>query len=66
MPVCGCLSVVDLLDRIVRYAMTEIGHTFSARSIVRFLKSERRTTTVETVLTYVKTATTAFTSRSAT
>ena len=51
---------VDLLDRIVRYAMTEVGHTFSARSIVRFLKSERRTTTVETILTYLRACEDAF------
>ena len=51
---------VDLLDRIVRYAMAEIGHVFSARSIVRFLKSERRTTTVETILTYLRACEDAF------
>ena len=41
---------VDLLDRIVRFVMTECGHTFSARRIVNFLKGERRETSVETVL----------------
>lgn len=51
---------VDLLERIVRYAMTEIGHTFSANSIVRFLKNERRTTTVDTVLTYLSACEEAF------
>ena len=44
---------VDLLDRIVRFVMTECGHVFSAASIVRFLKHERRATTVETVLNYL-------------
>lgn len=44
---------VDLLDRIVRFVMTECGHTFSARKIVAFLKSERRETSVETVLNYL-------------
>ncbi len=44
---------VDLLDRIVRFVMTECGHTFSARRIVDFLKSERRETSVETVLNYL-------------
>jgi len=45
---------VDLLDRVVRYVITEVGHVFSSRSIVRFLKNERRTTTVETVLAYLR------------
>ena len=43
----------DLLDRIVRYVMTECGHSFSARRIVSFLKNERRETSVETVLNYL-------------
>ncbi|MBR4614179.1 MAG: ATP-binding protein, partial [Kiritimatiellae bacterium] len=44
---------VDLLDRIVRFAMAECGHAFSARRIVDFLKGERRDTSVETVLNYL-------------
>ena len=44
---------VDLLDRIVRFVMTECGHTLSARRIVNFLKGERRETSVETVLNYL-------------
>ena len=44
---------VDLLERIVRYAMTEIGHVFSASSIARFLKHEKRVTTAETILNYL-------------
>ena len=51
---------VDLLDRIVRFVITEIGHVFSSRSIVRFIKNERRTTTVETVLAYLKACEDAF------
>ncbi|MBQ0032452.1 MAG: ATP-binding protein [bacterium] len=51
---------VDMLDRIVRYVITEIGHVFSSRSIVRFLKNEHRTTTVETVLAYLKACEDAF------
>lgn len=51
---------VDMLDRIVRYVITEIGHVFSSRSIVRFLKNERRTTTVETVLAYLRACEDAF------
>ena len=44
---------VDLLDRIVRFVMAECGHAFSARRIAAFLKSERRETSVETVLNYL-------------
>lgn len=44
---------VDLLDRVIRFVITEIGHVFSARSIARYLKNERRATTVETVLSYL-------------
>ena len=51
---------VDLLDRIVRFVMTECGHVFSAASIVRFLKHERRATTVETVLNYLRACEDAF------
>jgi len=51
---------VDLLDRVVRFVMTECGHTFSARRIVDFLKSERRETSVETVLNYLSACEEAF------
>ena len=44
---------VDLLERVVRFAFAESGHPFSARSVVRFLKSERRSTTAETVLNHL-------------
>ena len=51
---------VDLLDRIVRFVMTECGHTFSARRIVMFLKSEQRDTSIETVLNYLSACEEAF------
>ena len=51
---------VDLLDRIVRFVMTECGHTFSARRIVDFMKGERRETSVETVLNYLSACEEAF------
>ena len=53
-------GIVDLLDRIVRFVMAECGHTFSARRIVDFLKSERRDTSVETVLNYLSACEEAF------
>lgn len=49
----GKIRDVDLLGRIVRYVMTEAGHTFSAASIVRYLKKAKRPCTVDTVLNYL-------------
>ena len=51
---------VDLLNRIVRYVMTETSHVFSARSIVDFLKSEHCVTAPATVLNYLKACEEAF------
>lgn len=51
---------VDLLDRIVRYVMTETGHVFSAQKIVDFLKHEHVMTAPSTVLNYLKACEEAF------
>ena len=51
---------VDLLERIVRFVMTETGHVFSARRIVDFLKSEHCVTAPSTVLNYLKACEEAF------
>lgn len=45
---------VDLLERIIAYVMANVGTTFSASSIVKFLKNEHRTTSADTVLNYIK------------
>ena len=45
---------VDLLERIIAYVMTNVGTTFSASSIAKFLKSERRSVAPETILNYIK------------
>ena len=45
---------VDLLDRIITYVMANAGKTFSATSIAKFFKSERRTVAPETILNYLK------------
>jgi len=45
---------VDLLERIISYALANIGKTFSARSISKFFKAEKRTVAPETVLNYLK------------
>ncbi len=44
----------DLFNRVVRYVVENVGKTFSANAIVRFLKSEGRTLTVETVYNYLE------------
>lgn len=45
---------VDLLERIIAYVMANVGNTFSATSIARFLKSEQHTVAPETILNYIK------------
>lgn len=45
---------VDLLERIISYVMANVGTTFSATSLAKFLKSERRNVAPETILNYIK------------
>ena len=51
---------VDLLSRIMNYVMTNVGTTFSASSLSKFFKNERRSVAVETILNYIKYCTEAF------
>lgn len=44
----------DLFDRVVKYVIEHVGKTFSANSIVKFLKSEQRSLSVETIYNYLK------------
>ena len=44
----------DLFDRVVKYVIENTGRTFSANSIAKFLKSERRTVSVESIYNYLK------------
>ena len=44
---------VDLLERIMSYAMSETGHVFSAASIQRYLRSEHRAVAFDTVMSYL-------------
>lgn len=44
---------VDQLERIVKFAFDNVGRTFSATSISKYLKSENRTIDNETVYTYL-------------
>ena len=39
----------DLFDRVVRFIVENVGKTFSANSVANFLKSERRSISVETI-----------------
>lgn len=45
---------VDLLERIIAYVMANVGNTFSATSLAKFLKSEQRTVAPETILNYIR------------
>lgn len=45
---------VDILERIMLYVMANVGHTFSARSISGYFKSENRKIAPETILNYIK------------
>jgi hypothetical protein len=51
---------VDMLTRIIMYITANIGTTFSATSISKFLKSQGRQVSAETVLNYTKACTDAF------
>lgn len=44
----------ELFDRVVKYIIENVGKTFSANAIVKFLKNEKRTLSVETVYNYLK------------
>lgn len=45
---------VDLLERIIAYVIANVGTTFSASSLAKFLKNENRTVAPETILNYIK------------
>ncbi len=44
----------DLFNRVVKYVVENVGKTFSANAIVKFLKSEGRSLSVETVYNYLE------------
>ena len=44
----------DLFDRVVKYIVENMGKTFSANSVARFLKSENRTVSVESIYNYLR------------
>jgi predicted AAA+ superfamily ATPase len=51
---------VDLLERIILYVLSNMGQPFSAASLSKYLKSENRTVSPETVLNYIKACENAF------
>ncbi len=44
----------ELFDRVVRYIVENVGKTFSANAIVKFLKNEGRSLSVESVYNYLE------------
>lgn len=51
---------VDMLERIIAYITANVGTTFSATTISKYLKSENRSVAPETILNYIKACEDAF------
>ena len=51
---------VDLLERIIAYALGGVGTTFSAAGISKYLKNEKRVAAPETIMNYIGYCTDAF------
>ena len=49
----GRVRDIDLLQRIILFVLNNIGNTFSATSISKYFKSENRSVSVDTVLSYL-------------
>jgi len=45
---------VDMLERLIKFILANMGKTFSANSISKFFKSEKRNISPETILNYLK------------
>ena len=45
---------IDLFNRVIRFVIENIGKTFSANSIVTFLKNEKRSLSVDTIYNYLE------------
>ena len=48
------ITNIDLFNRVVRFVIENLGKTFSANSIVNFLKSENRSISVEAIYNYLE------------
>ncbi len=51
---------IELLDRVVRYVFDNIGHTFSAKNVADYFKSQQRKIDLNTVYSYIKALESAF------
>jgi predicted AAA+ superfamily ATPase len=51
---------VDLLQRVIGYLSSEIGHPIAANNIANFFKSEHRTSSTDTIIDYISYTTDAF------
>jgi len=56
----GQVRDIDLLQRIILFVLNNIGNTFSATSISKYFKSENRSVSVDTVLSYLSLCENAF------
>ena len=45
---------IDLLERVLTYLMSEVGHVFSAASVKKYLRHENRDVALETLYNYLK------------
>ena len=45
---------IDLLERFLSYLVSEVGHTFSASSVKKYLKHENRDLSLETIYNYLR------------
>ena len=45
---------IDLLERILAYLVSEVGHLFSASSVKRYLRHENRNVSLETLYNYLR------------
>jgi uncharacterized protein len=45
---------IDLLKRVIRFFILNIGNTFSAENIVKYLKNEKRSISTETIYKYIE------------
>ena len=54
------ISNIDLLERLMEFMVCNIGNTFSANSITKYMKNENQKTTTNTIINYINNVTKAF------
>ena len=45
---------IDLLERFIMFLLSETGHLFSAKSIIKYMKSQKRSISLETIYNFLK------------